>query len=137
METVIVIMLKDKATGFLEKELATLTIAENEDYIVNMFAFDEDDGRKLHLRLSTGRDVADWEYEAIFDYYDSGCFGENANVIDIDDDYNPAWEVIIDYNDDISILEEEVASVLKKHATEMADVFETISDKEDEYNEEK
>ncbi len=135
METILVIMLKDKETGFLEKELSSITLNKNEDYIINLFAADEEDGRKLHIRLSTGRDVADWEYEAIFDYYDKECFGENVTVIDIDDDYNPAWEVIIDYNDDIPALEQRVVELLEKHAGEMTDVFDTISDKEEEYNE--
>jgi hypothetical protein len=136
METVIVIMLKDSETGFLDKELASLTLNENEDYIVNLFAIDEADGRKLHIRLSTGRDVSDWEYEAIFDYYDSNCFGDSViSVTDIDDDYNPAWEVIMDYDEDIAALEEKVIDVLSKHKTEMNDVFETICDKEAEYSE--
>lgn len=136
METVLVIMLKDKETGFLDKELASLTINENEDYIVNLFAADDADGRRLHIRLSTGRDVLDWEYEAIFDYYDTECFNSIAeNIIEIDDDYNPTWEIVMKYDDDINQLEEAVKAVLKAHTEEMQDVFETISDKENDYNE--
>ena len=35
-DTIIVIMLKNKNTGFLEKELASLDLVENVDYIVNI-----------------------------------------------------------------------------------------------------
>ncbi len=133
-DTIIVIMLKNKTTGFLEKELASLDLTENVEYIVNIFATDEEEGRKLHIKLSTERNVEDWEYSAIYDYYDPECFKEKAEVIDADDDYNPVWELVIDYNEDISILEEKVAELLAIHKREIEDVFETIRDKESEYS---
>lgn len=132
-DTVIVIMLKNKNTGFLEKELESLDLSENVEYIVNIFAIDEDEGRKLHIKLSTERDVEDWEYSAIYDYYDTDCFKGIAEVTDADDDYNPVWEVIIDYSDDTAVLEEKVAEILAVHKKEIEDVFETIKDKESEY----
>ncbi|MDO5389223.1 MAG: hypothetical protein Q4F63_08310 [Clostridia bacterium] len=132
-DTIIVIMLKNKNTGFLEKELASLDITENADYIVNIFAADEEEGRKLHIKLSTKKDVADWEYSAIYDYYDTDCFNGLGQVIDADDDYNPVWEVVIDYDDDIAVLEEKTAEILAAHKKEIEDVFETIKDKESEY----
>ncbi len=132
-DTIIVIMLKDKNTGFLEKELASLDITENVGYIVNIFAIDENDGRKLHIKLSTEKDVEDWEYSAIYDYYDPDCFNGTAEVLDADDDYNPVWEVVIDYSEDISALEEKVKKILAIHKKEIEDVFETIKDKEMEY----
>lgn len=132
-ETIIVIMLKDKSTGFLEKELASLDLTENVGYIVNIFAADEEEGRKLHIKLSTERDVEDWEYSAIYDYYDTECFNGIAEVIDADDDFNPVWEVVIDYIDETAVLEERVAEILKVHKNEIEDVFETIKDKEAEY----
>ncbi|MDO4300876.1 MAG: hypothetical protein Q4D26_05735 [Clostridia bacterium] len=132
-ETIIVIMLKDKNTGFLEKEIASLDITENVEYIVNIFAVDEEEGRKLHIKLSTERNVEDWEYSAIYDYYDTECFAGRAEVIDADDDYNPVWEVVIDYKEDIAVLEDNVAELLAIHRKEIEDVFETIKDKESEY----
>lgn len=135
-DTIIVIMLKDKNTGFLVKELASLDLTENVGYIVNIFAIDEEEGRKLHIKLSTERDVADWEYTAIYDYYDTECFKDKAEITDADDDYNPVWEVIIDYTEDIPLLEEKVAELLAIHKKEIEDVFETIKDKESEYTDE-
>ena len=132
-DTIIVIMLKNKNTGFLEKELASLDLVENVDYIVNIFATDEDSGKKLHIKLSTKKDVLDWEYSAIYDYYDTECFKGKCDVIECDDDYNPVWEVIIDYDEDLSILEEKVSEILAIHKNEVEDVFDTIKDKEMEY----
>lgn len=134
-ETVFVIMLKNKDTGFLEKELGSLNINKNDDYIVNLFVLREDDGDKLHLRISTGRDVEDWEYGAIFDAYDYDCYGDNVlEIIEIDNDYNPVWEIVIDFDDDLSVVEEKVAEVLDIHSKELEKVFEEIKDKESEYS---
>ena len=132
-ETVFVIMLKNKETGFLEKELGSLNINKNDEYIVNLFVLKEDDGKKLHLRISTDRDVEDWEYGAIFDNnYDS--YGDNVIEIDeIDNDYNPVWEIVIDYDDNLSVVEERVAEILDIHSNELKRVYEEIKDKESEY----
>ena len=133
-ETVFVIMLKNKETGFLEKELGSLNINKNDEYIVNLFVLKEDDGEKLHLRISTDRDVEDWEYGAIFDNYNYDSYGDNVIEIDeIDNDYNPVWEIVIDYDDNLSVVEERVAEILDIHSNELKRVYEEITDKESEY----
>lgn len=129
-ETVIVIMLKNKDTGFLEKELGTLDITQNEDYIVNIYVMDN----KLYIRLSTGRDVEDWEYSAIYDYYDADCFKDIADVVECDDDFNPVWEICTDFYENLSVTEQLVNKILEIHTKELSDVFETIADKEREYS---
>ena len=133
-ETVFVIMLKNKETGFLEKELGSLNINKNDEDIVNLFVLKEDDGKKLHLRISTDRDVEDWEYGAIFDNYNYDSYGDNVIEIDeIDNDYNPVWEIVIDYDDNLSVVEERVAEILDIHSNELKRVYEEIKDKESEY----
>lgn len=138
METVVVIMLKDKHTGFLDKELCSLSLTENEEYIINVFVTEEDEGEKmLHLRLSTERDVADWEYSAIFDYYDTERFaGKVDKVLEIEDYYNPAWELVLDYSDEHTETEERVIELLNLHHLELEDVYGVIADKESEYENE-
>ena len=133
-ETVFVIMLKNKETGFLEKELGSLNINKNDEYIVNLFVLKEDDGKKLHLRISTDRDVEDWEYGAIFDNYNYDSYGDSVIQIDeTDNDYNPVWEIVIDYDDNLSVVEERVAEILDIHSNELKRVYEEIKDKESEY----
>ena len=133
-ETVFVIMLKNKETGFLEKELGSLNINKNDEYIVNLFVLKEDDGEKLHLRISTDRDVEDWEYGAIFDNYNYDSYGDNVIEIDeIDNDYNPVWEIVIDYDDNLSVVEERVAEILDIHSNELKRVYEEIKYKDSEY----
>ena len=136
MDTVLVIMQKDIKTGFLEKELASLTIPENENLIINLFAIEDIKTKKLKmcLRLSTERDVEDWEYSAIFDYYDIDIFKEYAeNITEEENYYNPAWEIIFDYTDDINELEKKIIKILSIHKNELNDVYKIIKDKESEY----
>lgn len=140
METVVVIMLKDAKTGFLDKELASLTISENEELIVNLFVLEDSETKKLktHIKLSTERDVEDWEYSAIFDYYDTDIFKEYAeNAIEEENYYNPAWEIIFNYKDNIDELEEIIIKILSIHKNELNEVYEIIKEKESEYNEKK
>ena len=138
MDTVVVIMQKDRKSGFLEKELASLNIENNENLIVNIFAMEEESGDMLlHIKVSTDSDVLDWEYSAIFDYYDKEIYGEKVkSVVEIDDDYNPTWEIIMDYDNDIFSLEDKVTEILEIHKNELEDVYNTIKNKESEYTDE-
>ena len=138
MDTVIVIMQKDTKTGFLDKELASLTIAENENLIVNLFVIEENDKLNMHIKLSTERDVKDWEYSAIFDYYDTDIFdGFAENITEEDDYYNPTWEIVFEYIDEISELESKITKLLEIHKAELEEVYKIIENKESEYNEKK
>ena len=70
-ETVIVIMLKEKQTGFLEKELGCYDLGEQQNIILNIYAEETaPDITTVFLKLTCQRDVQDWEYDAILDYYD-------------------------------------------------------------------
>ncbi len=132
-ETIYVIMLKNSKTGFLEKELSSITLSENDEYMVNLFVTENDGKRALNLRLSTGRDVEDWEYDAIYDYYDPTALEETgAEVTEMTDDYDPVWLVTLPYDEGNA--QATVENVLKLHSAELKDVFETIADKRSEYS---
>lgn len=135
MDTVIVIMQKDKETGFLEKEMGSLIIDKNSQYLVNIFAV-ENAKMEVHLKITTDRDVEDWEYNAIFDYYDTEKFNGVVNSIsEVEDDYNPTWELIFDYPSDIIFVEDKVCEILEIHKEELNEVYGVIKDKKGEYDE--
>lgn len=138
MDTFLVIMLKDKVTGFLEKELASLCIDDEKGYIVNLFAMENDDERlELHLRFSTPRDVEDWEYDAVLDYYDTELYnGLVLSVSEVEDCFNPTWEIVIEYLDETEELESKVIELFDIHKNELEEVFKVIADKEGEYRDE-
>ena len=66
-ETTIVIMLKDEETGFLDQELGSYSVPERAELIWSIYV----KSNEVVLRLSCDRELEDWEYEAVFDYYDT------------------------------------------------------------------
>lgn len=135
-ETFIVIMLKDNETGFLEKELGSYAVDDKFGLIYNTYAVEEDGKLFVYMKLSCGRDVEDWEYDAIFDYYDSQTVMDAAiSVEEEDGEYNPMWIVKFDFDEDIDKMEEHIERLLSLHKKELDSVYETIADKRDEYSE--
>ncbi len=137
MDTVIVIMLKNKNTGFFEKELISLTLTQYDEFIVNLFAEEETNEKiDIHMKLSTQRDVLDWEYAAIYDCYDIDIDDNDIkSVEEVDDCFNPTWEFVFNYKDDSDYMENIVSKILLAHKEELDKVYEIIKNKEKEYNE--
>lgn len=138
MDTVIVIMKKDKKTGLFEKELQTLSISKYEKYVLNIYAL-ENENRQifLNIKLTTEKDVSDWEYNAIYDYYDTSIFeNEGYNINECEEEYNPTWEIVIPYIDNNNGLTSIVNNILEIHYKELKEVYSVIKNKEGEYKNE-
>jgi len=133
-ETVIVIMLKDKETGFLEKELGSYKVSKNEGLIYNTYAVEQEDKIIVYMKLTIDRDVEDWEFEAIYDYYDNETISSLVSSIEEEEDcYNPTWMVSFDFNDDVQKMEKNIDNILELHVKELTSVYEVIIDKRNEY----
>ncbi len=133
-ETFLVLMLKDKETGFLDKELSAYKIGENENLIVNIFATEEKDKTIVHLKITTDRDCQDWEFDAIYDYYDNEIY--NDKILSFEEEtevYNPTFLLTFEFIDDDSKMETFIKKILEMHKNELLDVYQVISDKEAEY----
>ena len=134
-DTVIVIMLKDKETGFLDKELGSYKIESNETMIENAFATEKEEGvYEVTMKLTCDRDVEDWEFEAIYDYYDSETLMPAVtSIIEEEDCFNPTWRVTFDFIENVEEMEEKISEILNLHVQELNSVYEAIADKKDEY----
>lgn len=134
-ETVIVIMLKDAETGFLEKELGAYSISENGELIFNIYA--EGEEKKVVLRLTCERELQDWEYDAVYDYYDTETVGALVDSMEEEDGhYDPVWMVTFPFAEEQDIMEQKLTEILEAHKEELLSVYEAIKDKEDDYREE-
>lgn len=138
MDTVIVIMKKDKKTGLFEKELQTLNISKHEQYVLNIYALENENNQVfLNIKLTTEKDVSYWEYNAIYDYYDMSIFeNEGYNINECEEEYNPTWEIIIPYTDNNNKLTSIVNNILEIHYKELEEVYSVIKYKEGEYKNE-
>ena len=134
-ETVIVVMTKDVRTGFLEKELLSFRLMVHEELLVNIFALEAADGWRLCMKVSTGRDVEDWQFDAIYDYYDTGVFVQAGAVAEEEADcHNPTWALAFACPDNLDDAGRIVADLLRIHADELAAVYETIQHQEEAYS---
>lgn len=130
MDTVIVIMQKNSQTGMLEKELYTLDAYEYEKFIINIYAME----KSIYLKLSTDKDVLDWQYNAFYDYYDTDIFkNDNVVIIECEDEYNPTWQFEFSH----LILENEILDfilyLLKKHSIEIESIYNVIEENKGDY----
>ena len=135
-ETLIVIMEKNMETGFLEKELGSYAVPDElQAYLYNTYAELQEDGTYVvYMKITCPNEVEDWEYSAIYDYYDTETLSPFVSSITEDEDnYNPTWIISFDFSEDISVMEIKIAEILSLHKTELDSVFEAIADKKDEY----
>ncbi len=128
----VVIMIKDNKTGFLDSELESYEI-ENNNLIYSVYATKEDTGIYIHLKLTVDKEIEDWEYNAILDYYDTEIYDDVISVKEEEDTFDPIWEVILKFNENKEIMENKLKSICSKHKEELEEVFSEIKDLKSEY----
>lgn len=129
----IVLMEKEAGTKAFIREVTSFSL-DNGDLIHALYMCKEEDKYVVHALLTTGREDADWEYEALYDYYDEDALLNLVSTIeDADDYYSPTWEVTLDYIDDRVDMEIKLQELLNKHKETLDKAYEEISDKEEEY----
>ena len=128
----LVLMEKDKETGFITKELGSFEVNEGALYVRKLFVVDN----IVNLYFDTNKDVEEWEYSAIYDLFNKDAFIENGFEIDEDlDEYNPTFILKFKYNEEYAEMKEMIDKAVELISNEMNNVFKNIEGKEDEYKE--
>lgn len=129
----LVLMEKDKETGFITKELGSFEVNEGALYVRKLFVIDN----IVNLYFDTNKDVEEWEYSAIYDLFNKDVFIENGFEIDEDlDEYNPTFILKFKYSDEYIDMKEMIDKAVNLISKEMNNVFKNIEGKEEEYKEE-
>ena len=129
----LVLMEKDKETGFITKELGSFEVNEGALYVRKLFVIDN----IVNLYFDTNKDVEEWEYSALYDLFNKGVFIENGFEIDEDlDEYNPTFILKFKYSDEYIDMKEMIDKAVNLISKEMDNVFKNIEGKEEEYKEE-
>ena len=119
-DTSIVIMERERETGFLGKELGSYNIGDNIEYIDRVYASLDGDKMRIYLYLTIPGDFNDSEFNAILDNYDTTIY--EGNIISIEEDeenYNPGWIVKMDFIEDINSMEKAINNILSLHKEEV------------------
>lgn len=128
----LVLMEKDNETGFLGKELGSFAVGEGAKFVRKLFVYKNE----VTLVFNTGKDVEEWEFSAIFDLFNLEAFeNKKYNIAEIDEEYNPTWEIKFDYDEEIEHEEmrtiiNDICELLEEN---MEKVFVDIEGKKEEY----
>lgn len=128
----LVLMEKNKETGFIAKELGSYNVDEGALFVKKFFVEDE----VVSVYFDTNKDVEEWEYSAIYDLFNKEVFEEKGYEVEEDlEEYNPTFILKFKYDDDHNYMQEKVNEMTLLISNEMENVFKNIEGKEEEYKE--
>lgn len=126
----LVLMEKDKDTGFITKELGSFQVSEGALFVKKLFVINEE----VNLLFDTNKDVEEWEYSAIYDLFNYDAFvKEEFEIEDVLDEYNPTFLIKFNYVDDYEFMKERITKCVNLIEDSIEDVFKAIEGKEEEY----
>ncbi len=131
---VIMLMEKNLESGFLEKEVGSYTVEKYGELIDKIFLVKDNDKEIVHIRVTVDKDVEDWEYSAIYDEYSPQALEQFILTFDeLEDTYNPIWELSFEFLDNQSLMEKKINNILSTHKKELDKVWANIADKKSDY----
>lgn len=126
----LVLMEKDKETGYITKELGSFEVNEGALYVRKLYV----ENNEVNLYFDTNKDVEEWEYSAIYDLFNEDKFVEEGFKIEEDlDEYNPTFILKFPYNEEYEDMKKVIDKSVDLINSEMNNVFAAIEGKEEEY----
>lgn len=126
----LVLMEKDRETGFISKELGSFQVSEGALYVKKLFVIDE----IVNLYFDTNKDVEEWEYSAIYDVFNYEAFSkEEFDIEDMLDEYNPTFLIKFKYVDDYAFMKERLTRCVELIEDTLEEAFKNIEGKKEEY----
>ncbi|MBE6052607.1 MAG: hypothetical protein E7212_01640 [Clostridium sartagoforme] len=126
----LVLMEKDKDTGFITKELGSFQVSEGALFVKKLFVINGE----VNLIFDTNKDVQEWEYSAIYDLFNYEAFvKEEFEIEDVLDEYNPTFLVKFSYVEDYEFMKERIDKCVNLIEDSMEEAFKNIEGKEEEY----
>ena len=126
----LVLMEKDRETGFISKELGSFQVSEGALYVKKLFVIDE----IVNLYFDTNKDVEEWEYSAIYDVFNYEAFSkEEFDIEDMLDEYNPPFLIKFKYVDDYGFMKERLTRCVELIEDTLEEAFKNIEGKKEEY----
>jgi hypothetical protein len=122
MEASALVLMK-REEGILTSELGSYEIESGIELVYK--AYVENDTVKLFL--TTDRDVEDWEYNEIYDNYETDALNDKGyEVEEVDDEFNPVWCISFKYEDEHKLMESALNEIIAFHDDELKRIYEEI-----------
>lgn len=126
----LVLMEIDKDTNQFVKELGSYEASEGAEFVTKLNYY----GDLINLFFDTHDDVEEWQFTAIYDYFNEEVFRDKGYTIEaVDDEYNPTWVVKFKYSKDHNVVGDAIIEVCELIKQELRNAFEKIKGKEEEY----
>jgi len=133
---ILVLMEKDRATGFFIQTIDSYKIDSGLELIENAYLSEEEGEYFIFLVLTTA-DVEDYQYNGIYDLYNEEVFSKfNIDLLDGSGEYNPRWIVKLKYNEKRSEMESIINELLEIHKAELQRVLPLVEADKAKYLEE-
>ena len=126
----LILMEKDKETGFVVKEMGSYNVSEGAEYIKSFYVLDD----KVYIKFDTNKDVEEWEYSAIYDVFNMNSFEEEGfEIEEVEEQYNPTYLVEFKYEDNREYISGKLTLCIELIEEAMEKAFSDIEGKEEEY----
>lgn len=126
----LVLMEKDKESGFITKELGSFKVSDGALYVKKLFVLDN----TINLFFDTNKDIEEWEYSAIYDVFDYSIFEENEFAIeDCLEEFNPTFLVKFEYDENYDVVKSRIDKCVSLIEEAMESAFKDIVGKEADY----
>lgn len=126
----LVLMERDKETNQFVRELGSYETGEGAEFVTKLYY----DGQLINLFFDTQVDVEEWEFTAIYDYFDEEIFTSKGYSIEaVDDEYNPTWVIKFKYSEEHMVVREAIIEICELIKQEINKVLVKIKEKEEEY----
>lgn len=124
----LLLMKKEKETGFLVETIDSYEIYKNIEYIDKIYAIQDGDIYFIYLTLTTNEIEEDWKYHGIFDLYNEDVFSEKiCELEELPGDYNPKWILKIKHSNNHESIEQLLNEVLNIHVAEVERIIPLIN----------
>lgn len=133
---VLVVMEKDKETGFFTQTVDSYKIGAGIELIENAYLSEEDGEYFIYLALTTA-DVQDYQYYGIYDLYNEEIFDSySVELQDSSGEYNPRWIIKLKYLEEGREMEGLINEMVEIHKSELERVLPLVEADKEKYMEE-
>lgn len=127
----LILMKKEKETGFLIETIGSYEITKYIEYIDKIYAMEDGNAYYIYLTLTTDEIDEDWKYQGIFDLYNNEVFSNRIYEIEeLPGDYNPKWIIKIDYSINNENMEQLLIEILNIHVSELERIIPLINEED-------